>query len=212
MMDNKLFTFFELVWGYIDRGTFYREPFRWLYGTVSVLNLLFPPYIIYTVTDSGVFEFLSGGDIVACVLVFLLLIFLGIMSFSLWMDRKKKMKDILLDNSDFVAIPMVSHFIQTLGEWLGFYFGVGGCVISLFFVVFGLGDSLGQLFGILPLGTGLSMVVIYPIVGYLIVVSGRLIAELYRALASIANNTKRTNPAKGQEDTPADEAPVDTED
>lgn len=72
--------------GYIDRGTFYREPFRWLYGTVSVLNLLFPLYIIYTVIDSGVFEFLSGGDIVACVLVFLLLIFLGIMSFSLWMD------------------------------------------------------------------------------------------------------------------------------
>ena len=85
-------------------------------------------------------------------------------------------------------------------------------LLSLFFVVFGLGDSLGQLFGILPLGTGLSMVVIYPIVGYLIVVSGRLIAELYRALASIANNTKRTNPAKGQEDTPADEAPVGTED
>ena len=80
-----------------------------------------------------------------------------------------------------------------MGEWLGFYIGVGGCLISLLFVLFGVNDSLGGMLGnsVLPMGVGFSMVIMYPIMGFLIVVSGRLIAELYRALAAIANNTKR---------------------
>lgn len=191
-MNDKFFAFLASVWEYIDRGAFFREPFKWLYVTISLLNLLFPPYVIYSVIDSGVFRFMSGGEVIACILVFLLFIFLGIMSFSLWMDRQKKVKYTFDDNNDFVAIPVVSHFIQTLGEWIGFYIGVGGCVASLLFVVFGLGDTFEQLLGngMLPMGTGLLMVVVYPVLGYLIVVSGRLMAELYRALASIANNTK----------------------
>mgnify|MGYP000339992739 FL=1 len=66
-------------------------------------------------------------------------------------------------------------------------------MISLLFVLFGVNDSLGGMLGnsVLPMGVGFSMVIMYPIMGFLIVVSGRLIAELYRALAAIANNTKR---------------------
>lgn len=198
-MDNKLFTFFETVWNYIDTGKFYREPFRLLYGVIAVLNLLFPLYVIYLTIDSGIFRYLSGGDIFACILVFLLLAFLGIMSFHLWINRQKKVKKCLQEDNEFIAIPVVSHFIQTTGEWLGFYIGVGGCVISLLFVLFGADNSMGGLLSstILPLGTGLTMVIIYPIAGFLIVISGRLMAELYRALASIANNTKRlTEPTK----------------
>ncbi len=191
-MNNKFFAFFESVWGYIDKGSFFREPFKWLYGVISFLNLLFPLFVIYNVSVSGAFDFMSGGEVVACILVFLLFIFLGIMSFSLWMNRLKKLKFTFDDKNDFIAIPVVSHFIQTVGEWVGFYIGVGGCMASLLFVVFGLGGSFERLFGygILPIGTGLFMVLIYPVFGYLIVVSGRLLAELYRALASIANNTK----------------------
>lgn len=192
-MNNKLFAFFETVWSYIDTGKFYREPFRWLYAVIAVLNLLFPLYIIFLTIDSGLFKYMSGGNIFACILVFLLLIFLGIMSFHLWSNRQKKVKEYLQEENEFIAIPVVSHFIQTMGEWLGFYIGVGGCLISLLFVLFGVNDSLGGMLGnsVLPMGVGFSMVIMYPIMGFLIVVSGRLIAELYRALAAIANNTKR---------------------
>lgn len=138
-MNNKFFAFFESVWGYIDKGSFFREPFKWLYGVISFLNLLFPLFVIYNVSVSGAFDFMSGGEVVACILVFLLFIFLGIMSFSLWMNRLKKLKFTFDDKNDFIAIPVVSHFIQTVGEWVGFYIGVGGCIASLLFCCFWIG-------------------------------------------------------------------------
>lgn len=113
-MDNKLFAFLDKVWNYIDNGKFYREPFRWLYAVIAALNLLFPLYVIYMA--SRILKFLSGGEVFACVLIFLLFIFLGIMSAHLWFNRQKKVKEYLQEDNDFVAIPVVSHFIQTLGE------------------------------------------------------------------------------------------------
>lgn len=192
-MNNKLFAFFEPVWRFIDNGSFFREPFRWLYMAIAVLNLLFPLIVIFGAIGSGVFEYMSGGAIFAFVLVFILLIALGIMSFVLWMDRQKKLKVQLREENEFVAIPMVSHFIQTLGEWFGFYIGIFGCLSSLLFMLFGGDEMLNRVIGanLLPWGTGVVMLIIYPIMGFLIVVSARLLAELYRALASIANNTKR---------------------
>lgn len=65
-MNNKLFAFFETVWSYIDTGKFYREPFRWLYAVIAVLNLLFPLYIIFLTIDTGLFKYMSGGDISHC--------------------------------------------------------------------------------------------------------------------------------------------------
>ena len=192
-MNNKLFAFFEPVWRFIDNGSFFREPFRWLYMAIAVLNLLFPLIVIFGAIGSGVFEYMSGGAIFAFVLVFILLIALGIMSIVLWMDRQKKLKVQLREENEFVAIPMVSHFIQTLGEWFGFYIGIFGCLSSLLFMLFGGDEMLNRVIGanLLPWGTGVVMLIIYPIMGFLIVVSARLLAELYRALASIANNTKR---------------------
>lgn len=192
-MNDKLFSFLDPVWRYIDNGSFFREPFRWLYIAIAALNLLFPFVVIFLSIESGIFKYMPGGAIFACVLIFILLLALAAMSFLLWMNRQKKLKDMLHEKNEFVAIPMVSHFIQTLGEWIGFYIGIFGCVASLLFMLFGGGDMMGRVIGdsLLPLGTGIVMVVVYPIMGFLIVVSARLLAELYRALASIANNTKR---------------------
>lgn len=192
-MDDKLLSFLDPVWRYIDNGSFFREPFRWLYIAIAALNLLFPFVVIFLSVESGIFKYMPGGAIFAFVLVFILLLALGAMSFLLWMNRQKKLKEMLHEKNEFVAIPMVSHFIQTLGEWMGFYIGIFGCVASLLFMLFGGGDMMGRVIGdsLLPLGTGIVMVIVYPIMGFLIVVSARLLAELYRALASIANNTKR---------------------
>lgn len=192
-MDDKLLSFLDPVWRYIDNGSFFREPFRWLYIAIAALNLLFPFVVIFLSVESGIFKYMPGGAIFAFVLVFILLLALGAMSFLLWMNRQKRLKEMSHETNEFVAIPMVSHFIQTLGEWMGFYIGIFGCVASLLFMLFGGGDMMGRVIGdsLLPLGTGIVMVIVYPIMGFLIVVSARLLAELYRALASIANNTKR---------------------
>ena len=192
-MDDKLLSFLDPVWRYIDNGSFFREPFRWLYIAIAALNLLFPFVVIFLSVEGGIFKYMPGGTIFAFVLVFILLLALGAMSFLLWMNRQKKLKEMSHETNEFVAIPMVSHFIQTLGEWMGFYIGIFGCVASLLFMLFGGGDMMGRVIGdsLLPLGTGIVMVIVYPIMGFLIVVSARLLAELYRALASIANNTKR---------------------
>lgn len=217
IMNNKLFAFFEPVWRFIDNGSFFREPFRWLYVAIAILNLLFPLVAIFGTIGSGVFKYMSGGAIFAAILVFILLIALGIMSFVLWMDRQKKLKELLHEDNEFVAIPMVSHFIQTLGEWFGFYLGLFGCVASLLFMLFGGSEMLGQFGGsLLPWGSGVMMIIIYPILGFLIVVSARLLAELYRAMASIANSAKCisnqvSNAAPTQSETSAEPSPAGEE-
>lgn len=194
IMDNRLFAFFDSLWDYIDSGKFYRNPFSLVYIAIASLNLLFPIHVIYTIIRSGVFEYISGGKVFAFIFIFFLLIFLGLMSFHLWINRQQKIQEYFGNDNEFIVIPIVSHFIQTLGEWLGFYLGIGGCVISLVFVIFGfneyiIGEALGN--SLLPMGTSLVTVIIYPIMGFLIVVAGRLIAELYKVLTSIANNTKK---------------------
>lgn len=193
-MDNRLFAFFDSLWDYIDNGKFYRNPFRLLYIAIASLNLLFPIHVIYTTVKSGVLEYISGIKVFAFIFIFFLMVFLAFMSFHLWINRQKKIKEHFGNDNEYIVIPIVSHFIQTLGEWLGFYFGIGGCVISLVFVIFGFNDYIiGEAVGnsLLPMGTGLVTVVIYPIMGFLIVVAGRLIAEIFRVLTSIANNTKK---------------------
>ena len=109
-MKDKLFAFFEPLWQFIDNGSFYREPFRWLYVAIAVLNLLFPLVAIFGAIGSGVFEYIPGKVIFALILIFILMIALGIMSFVLWINRQKKLKELLCEDNEFVAIPMVSHF------------------------------------------------------------------------------------------------------
>lgn len=217
-MNDKLFSFLDPVWRYIDNGSFFREPFRWLYIAIAALNLLFPFVVIFLSIESGIFKYMPGGAIFACVLIFILLLALAAMSFLLWMNRQKKLKDMLHEKNEFVAIPMVSHFIQTVGEWLGFYIGLFGCVASLLFLLFGGSEMMNQLGGasLLPWGTGVVMIIMYPIIGFLIVVSGRLLAELYRAMASIANSAKRisnrvADAAPAESEAPAEASPAGEE-
>ncbi len=192
-MNKKLFYFFDPVWRYIDNGSFFRKPFCWLYIIIAILNLLFPLGIIFGAIGSGVFNYMQGGAVFAFILIFIFMLALGVMSFVLWIDRQNKLKELLPENNEFVAIPIVSHFIQTLGEWIGFYIGMFGFFVSLLFVIFSGNEMINQVLGfnLLPFGSSIVMLIIYPIIGFLIVVSARLLAELYRALASIANNTKQ---------------------
>ena len=101
------------------------------------------------------------------------------------MNRKNKLKEAIQEENEFIAIPVVSHLTQTMGEWLGLYIGVIGTLCSVVIAIF----AANEIRYILPIPSG--MFFLMPIYGFLIVVFARLLAELYRALAVIANNTKK---------------------
>ena len=192
-MNNKFFTFLNPVLAFIDNGAFFRKPFRWLYKLLAVINLIFPIAVLVVAIDSGLFRF-GGKVIITFLLLFLILCALGWFGFQIWWNRSDKVNVSTGENDDFVAIPVFSHFLQTCGEWLGMFIGVGGCCISLVVLVFLGSDaqSIGQMLnlGMLVGGSFLS-VLLYPVYGFLIVVGARVLAELYRALAAIANNTRK---------------------
>ena len=181
-MNNKLFTFLAPLLGYIDNGRFFREPFRWLYVIFAVLNLLFPIAILVKVIDTGFFKFAEGKAIFAFILIFIILCGGAWASYLLWMNRKNKLKEVIQEDNEFIAIPVVSHLTQTVGEWLGLYIGVVGTLCSLIIALL----AANELQYVMPVSTGIFFLM--PIYGFLIVVFARLLAELYRALATIPRN------------------------
>lgn len=126
MKDNKFFSFFEPVLKYIDTGKFFREPFRWLYAILAILNLLTPIVLLVMAINNDLFRY-GGGRMIAAIFL----------------------------NGD-------ASMLRMMGT--GAFFGSG----SLIYIV------------------------LNPIYGFIIVVVTRAVAETFRALAAIANNTKKS--------------------
>ena len=75
MKDNKFFSFFEPVLKYIDTGKFFREPFRWLYAILAILNLLTPIVLLVMAINNDLFRYGGGRMIAAFILVWLVIAF-----------------------------------------------------------------------------------------------------------------------------------------
>lgn len=191
MKDNKFFSFFEPVLKYIDTGKFFREPFRWLYAILAILNLLTPIVLLVMAINNDLFRYGGGRMIAAFILVWLVIAFVSWLGFQIWWNRRKKIYSVITAHDDFVAIPVFSNFIQTFGEWLGMLIGIGNPMLILIVAVFLKGDT--SMLRLPLVGSGaLINIVLHPIYGFMIVVVTRVIAETFRALAAIANNTKKS--------------------
>ncbi len=191
-MDNAFFTFISPYLSFIDHGHLYRKPFSWLYAVIGASNLLVPLYILYGAVDSDFFD-APAKFVIVFLLIWLVIAFASWMSFQLWWDRKTKVTATSLQGDEFVATPVFSHLIQTLGEWLGTWIGIVGFFVALFATII-LGDDASYLsyqIGIPFLKTGFIFIGLMPILGFLIIVGSRFLAEQFRALSSIANNTRR---------------------
>jgi hypothetical protein len=191
-MENKFFTFIKPALSYIDSGHFFRQPFRWLYVLLAIVNLLLPIYLFYAASDNGVFS-LSAKFVILFLLLWVIIAFTGWVSFQLWWDRKDKINTYSTTGDEFIATPVFSHFTQTFGEWLGAYIGIVGFSFAFLTTIF-LGEEgayLSRSFDLPFLSTGWAAVIITPIIGFLIVVISRFLSEQVRALAAIANNTKK---------------------
>ncbi len=191
-MDNKFFTFIKPYLTFIDNGNLYRKPFSWLYSLIAVVNLILPIYIFYNAVDNNIFDS-PAKFVIVFLLVWIIIAFASWVSFQLWWDRKTKVTTTSVEGDEFVATPVFSHLIQTLGEWLGTWIGIVGFSVALLTTII-LGDEANYLsyqIGVPFLETGIFFIILMPIYGFLVIVGTRFLAEQFRALSAIANNTRK---------------------
>jgi hypothetical protein len=193
---NKFLNFFNPVFAYIDTGKIFRKPFAWLYGLIALFNALLPFIILYWMIDYQLFTLLDGGQVFGLILLWLVIVTAAWFSVLLWWNRMAKVGKLTTDTDDFVVTPAFAHLMQTFGEWLGCYVAIVGVLSALLSWIFIDAGVVSQLFNQLGLGgifgMGIAGVIAAPIYGFLILVAFRFGAELSRALASIANNTKKS--------------------
>jgi len=193
-MENKFFRFIQPYLSFIDNGKLYRKPFSWLYALLAIINLLVPLYVFYQAADNKIFDF-QAKYIIVFLLVWIIIAFASWISFQLWWDRKSKVITTSSEGDEFVATPVFSHLIQTIGEWLGTWLGIVGFSVALLTNLI-LGDEgyyFSGLIGLPNITSGFISVIAMPVLGFFIIVSARFIAEQLRALSCIANNTKNTH-------------------
>jgi len=191
-MENKFFTFIAPYVAAIDDGRFFRRPFSWLYSLIAIINLLLPFYILHQAIDNRIFS-APGKFVFVFVIVWLTIVVASWFGFQIWWDRKNKVNRTSSIGDDFIATPIFSHFIQTLGEWIGTWVALVGFVFALLgTTILGReGYYLSRQLGLGFLNIGLISIILMPVYGFLIITLSRFFAEAFRALVSIANNTKK---------------------
>ena len=191
-MDNKFFTFIRPYLDFIDSGKLFRKPFGWLYTLLALVNLFIPFLVLYQAIDNRIFR-APAKYIFVFIIVWLVIAFVCWIGFQLWWDRKDKVNLTSSEDDDFIATPVFSHFLQTMGEWLGTFVGGVGFIFTLLATIFLGRDAymLSRQIGLGHMDVGIIAIILMPIYGFLIIVVTRFLAEQFRALASIANNTKK---------------------
>lgn len=193
-MDNKFFTFIRPYLSFIDNGQLFRTPFSWLYIIFAALNLLVPIYVLLQAISNKFYD-ASAKLIIVFIFVWVIIAFAGWIGFQLWWDRRNKINMSSNEGDDFIATPVFSHLIQTFGEWLGTWIavvGFGSALVTT--IILGReGNYLSYIIGLPFIQTGWFAIIAMPIAGFLVIVASRFLSEQVRALAAIANNTRKKN-------------------
>jgi hypothetical protein len=184
---SKFFTFFKPYLDFLDKG----KTFYLVYIIMALVNILLPIFVIVKAAQEGLFEYGGAKGISAFIFVWLFIVLASWVGFQLWWDRKSKIA--ALDKLDFVAIPIVSQIFQTFGEWLGSFVGIVGFGAGLFATLI-LGRGAYSLFSAIGLDVlsefGFLAIIIGPILGFIIIIFTRFLAEILKVFAATANNTK----------------------
>ncbi|MDR2499825.1 MAG: hypothetical protein LBD37_01930 [Treponema sp.] len=161
-----------------------------IYMIMAIINLLLPFIIIYEVIDSGLFRSGEAKIVFAFIFSWIVIAFACWIGFQLWWDRKAKVK--AFEDSEFIVTPIFSEIFQTFGEWLGTLIGIIGAGVGLITTII-LGEYAGYLFQAIGMGfmpSGIIAVVAGPLIGFVIIILSRFIAEQMRLLVALVNNTK----------------------
>ena len=195
-MKNRFLSFISPVLRVIDNGKFFREPLRWLYFFLAGLNILMPLAVIYyAVTFS---DFLLDGFLYffGFILLFIVVCFTSWVGFQIWWNRAESIKMFSSEGDENFATIAFSHFLQTLGEWLGVTVALNGFFGGLFLL---LGELVSYLIGgeglpldLIDMGSYVYFLILLgPLSGFFLIVITRFLAEQIRALASVANHTRK---------------------
>ena len=163
-----------------------------LYGFIAFINLIPPIYLIFEAAENEIFDLKGKIPILFCI-IWIIITYASWVSFQIWWDRKSKIFSTSSEGDDFIAIPVFSHFIQTLGEWIGSWLVIVGFLISLTTLLI-FNEEMKMLSSIADIPiieNQMLFLITVPIIGFLIIVITRFIAEQSRALASIANNIRK---------------------
>ncbi len=153
-IKSNLWSFAEPYFRSIDSGEFFRKPASWNYAALAALSLLAPVVLFFLAVTLGIFRapFIVAAVALLCLLVIGLA---GIVNAQLWWDRRSQIVAIKLGKSghSFVAIPVLSHFIQTMGESIGLWVGIA--LFGSTALVCWLREEAANIFYYLPLpGSG----------------------------------------------------------
>jgi len=180
---EKILSYLNLGIDFVDSGRFFRNPFKWIYYLIGIANFAIPFMLITDLINKS--KWMGGKDIFMLVLLIIFSLAVAFITCYWWIKRGNSLTVDAKAGSRFVAIPMIANITQTAGEVVGIWVGVFGFLVVLVALLFAGSYELDGVSGY-----GIWGLVIFPIVGYLIVLFSRFLAELYLALASIANNTR----------------------
>jgi len=184
--DSLFFNFAKPYFDFVGKGKLYYL----VYIVMALLNLVIPLAVIFVVVYLGFLQYSGARVIIAFILSWLIIAFASWIGFQLWWYRKSSVKNI--EAADFIATPIISEILQTFGEWLGTLTGIIGAGVGIVATIF-LGDSANSVFmqiGITFTDFAPLIIIIGPVIGFVIIVLFRFIAEQIRIFAAIANNTK----------------------
>lgn len=165
-----------------------------LYRIIAVLMIALPLFgLIHAIVGGDYFDYFMAYFTPAMMVIFyciwLISIVAGFLSFLFWWKRSNDIKAISMGKNQFVATSALSHFLRTLGEWIGSYVAiVGFLIIFVSWVV--LGDDLDNMTTKFGFHATASNMIAYPILGFLTVLVFRWISEMLQALVVIADNIK----------------------
>lgn len=175
----------------IDNGPFFQKPISWIYTIIGALCLLFPLVTAIQAISDNFFD--ATGDFIFMGIVFwIVLALVCLIFFQILINRRNKL--LQLDGSKgFLATTIMANLISTAGECYGIAIAIMGFSISLFSLFVDEFRHITREFSdFVPFGEiGLLGLLLFPVIGYIVVISFRFASELIMGIAQIARNTAK---------------------
>lgn len=181
-----MFKFLDPLFKYLDGGKLFRQPFQILYYVIGVLGCFGTLYYIVQVFD--MVSYMKGVAYLYAVLMAIVCIAAAVFTLVYWFRRAKEVNCDVPDNARFLAIPAVGGFVITFAEWFGIVLAgivVCGGILSALILPLAVDYEAGKVFLY-----GLAMAVGGGILGYIIIILGRLFGEQILAIGAIANDAR----------------------
>lgn len=177
----------------LDNGMFLKKCMNWIYFALSILHVLFPIFFVIVLFKRGLFRNPSLSSIIALSLTIAAVFLVCYIGFQLWWRRREKLCFMIKEDDTYVSIPLLAHFVQTWGEWVGIMITIFGIILGLTTGIFGATGDFSYILGKASsvFVYGYLGVLISPLQGFSIILISRGFAELLNVMVTIAENTTK---------------------